>query len=696
MTDKLTTRRKLLVGIGASSTIALAGCTDGDGNGNGTTESDTDTETETDTETATDTPTPEPEQARLRVAHMSPDAPNVDVYVDGSAVLEGVAFGAVSGYLSVSAGDHDVEITPAGTPDTAVFSGTVTLDPDTDYTVAAIGEIGDDADQPFEPLVLADDNSELDEETARLQAVHTSPDAPAVDITANGGAVTLFDGVAYGQSGTVEVDAGTYTVEIRGDTEDNDGDIVASYELTLEGGTTYSAFAAGYLTPDDEPANTPFDLLVATADGRGPAPEPEPEGRLRVAHMSPNAPNVDVYVDGNAVLEDVAFGAVSGYLSVPAGDHDVTITAAGDPDTEVFTGTVSVEGDTDYTISASGELGDDGDRPFQPLVFDDDNSELDDETARLKVIHASPDAPAVDITANGGAVTLFDGVGYGQSGTVDIEAGTYTVEIRGDTEDNDGDIVASYELTLESGTVYTAFAAGYLTPDDEPANTPFDLLVATVDGRGPAPEPEGRLRVAHMSPNAPNVDVYVNGDAVLEDVAFGAVSSYLTVPAAEHEIEITAAGDPDTSVFSGPVTVAPDTDYTVAATGELGDDADQPFEPLVLEDDNSEVGSDQSRLRVVHVSPDAPAVDVTAAGGDVVLFDGVPYGGSGYVEVAANDYTVEIRGDTDTNDGEVVADFDVSLGGGTVYTAFAAGYLTPDDEPADEAFDLLVAQDSTQ
>ncbi|QCC52972.1 DUF4397 domain-containing protein [Halapricum salinum] len=198
-----------------------------------------------------------------------------------------------------------------------------------------------------------------------------------------------------------------------------------------------------------------------------------------------------------------------------------------------------------------------------------------------------------------------------------------------------------------------------------------------------------------MSPNAPNVDVYLDGSAVLEDVPFGAVSDYLTVSATEHDVEITAAGDPDTSVFSGPVTVAADTDYTIAAIGEIGEQADQPFEPLVLEDDNSEVGSNQSRLRVVHASPDAPAVDVTAAGGDVVLFDGVPYGGSGYAEVEANDYTVQIRGDTDSNDGDVVADFDVSLNGGTVYTAFAAGYLTPDDEPADESFDLLVAQDAS-
>jgi hypothetical protein len=204
------------------------------------------------------------------------------------------------------------------------------------------------------------------------------------------------------------------------------------------------------------------------------------------------------------------------------------------------------------------------------------------------------------------------------------------------------------------------------------------------------------VRVAHMSPNAPNVDVYVDSDdPVLPDVPFKAVSDYLEVPAGERQIEITAAGDPDTSVFNGGVPVEADTDYTIVAAGELGDDGDQPFEPLPLEDDNSEVGSNEARLRAVHVSPDAPAVDITAAGGDVVLFDGVPYGGSGYTTVGANDYTVQIRGDTENNDGEVVADFDVSLNGGTVYTAFAAGYLSPDDEPADVGFDLVVAQDSS-
>ena len=256
-------------------------------------------------------------------------------------------------------------------------------------------------------------------------------------------------------------------------------------------------------------------------------------------------------------------------------------------------------------------------------------------------------------------------------------------------------------VLLGVGTALTVGLAGCGGDGDDATDSPTDseMMSSPTDAEMMSSPTEGMgqtasVRVAHMSPDAPNVDVYVDGSAVLEDVPFGAVSAYLGVPAGDRAVEITAAGDADTSVFEGEVTVEAGTDYTVAAIGELGDMADQPFEPLVLEDDNAEVGSDEARLRVVHASPDAPAVDVTAAGGDVVLFDGVEYGGSGYTTVEANDYTVEIRGDTMGNDGEVVADFDVSLSGGQVYTAFAAGYLTPDDDLGDVAFDLLVAQDT--
>ena len=443
--------------------------------------------------------------------------------------------------------------------------------------------------------------------------------------------------------------------------------------------------------------STPTETTMPTETATD-APEETPMGSamVRVAHLSPNAPNVDVYVDESAVLEDVPFGAVSEYLDVPAGERQVEITAAGDPDTSVFSGPVTVEDGTAYTVAAIGEIGDSADRMFEPLILQDDNSDPGGDTARVRVVHASPDAPAVDVTVASSGDALYDGVAYGQSGYVEVPAGEYTLQIRGDTDGNDGDVVASFDVDLAGGQVYTAFAAGYLSPDDEPADTPFDLLVAQDTESGTMSDgmdDPAMVRVAHLSPNAPNVDVYVDGSAALEDVPFGAVSGYLDVPAGTRTVEITAAGDPDASVFAGDVGVESGQPYTIAAIGEIGDGADQMFEPLVLQDDNSAPDSGMARLRVVHASPDAPAVDVTVAAGDV-LFDGVAYGGSGYVEVPAGDYTTQIRGDTDSNDGDVVAEYDVSLSGGQVYTAFAAGYLSPDDEPADTPFDLVVAQDT--
>ncbi|WP_084509902.1 DUF4397 domain-containing protein [Haloplanus natans] len=453
-----------------------------------------------------------------------------------------------------------------------------------------------------------------------------------------------------------------------------------------QGGGDATSTPTATATETATPTETPTETATETPSG---------SASLRVAHMSPNAPNVDVYADGSAVLEDVAFGAVSDYLEVPAGERQLRITPAGQSGTTVFEGAVPVESGTAYTVAAVGEVGDMADQPFEPLVLEDDNSDPGGDMARVRLVHASPDAPAVDVTLASNGDVLFDGVAFGESGYVTVPAGDYTLQIRGDTDSNDGDVVAEFDVSLDGGQVYTGFAAGYLSPDDEPADTAFDLIVANDTGGGMMESPDpASLRVAHMSPNAPNVDIYADGSAVLEDVAFGAVSDYLEVPAGERQVRITPAGQSGTTVFEGAVPVESGTAYTVAAVGEVGDMADQPFEPLVLTDDNSDPGDDMARVRLVHASPDAPAVDVTLASNGDALFDGVAFGESGYVTVPAGDYTLQVRGDTDSNDGDVVAEFDVSLTGGGVYTAFAAGYLSPDDEPADTAFDLLVSQDT--
>jgi hypothetical protein len=99
--------------------------------------------------------------------------------------------------------------------------------------------------------------------------------------------------------------------------------------------------------------------------------------------------------------------------------------------------------------------------------------------ARLRVVHASPGAPAIDITTATDETVLVDGLAFGDVMAVDVPPGPYTLDIRGDTESNDGDIVASFDVDLEGNTIHTAFASGYLTPEDEPSDKPFDLTVVS-------------------------------------------------------------------------------------------------------------------------------------------------------------------------------------------------------------------------
>jgi len=479
-----TTRRRLLGTLGVGVTAGLAGCGSA-----GDTETATATTTDSATATATPSPTEDTDTAAqtdavgaVRVAHLSPNAPPVTVFVDGTATFQAVSYGAVTEYGGVMAGEHTVRIAPASDTEQTVFEGSVSVAADTGYTVAATGELGEAATEPFAPQVLTDDVTDPDGD-ARLRLFHASPDAAAVDVrvVADGDTVAVFDGVSFGQASTAELPAGEYTVEIRGDTANDDGDVVAAYDLELAAGGTYSAFAVGYLSPG-EAATEPgegreFDLRATRDDGGTQQVDAVPsQAAFRVAHLSPNAPAVDLFTDQMIALSDLAFGDVSAYRPVTPGGRPVEIRPADDSETTVFGGRIPFESGVDYTVAAVGEVGD-GDFPFEPVVLRDDNDSPGEDTARVRLVHAVPDAPAVDVVAGDGSV-VFDGVAYGNSSSTELPAGEYSLSVYGDTSDNEGEAITTVDVTAEGGGVYTLFATGYLTADDEPADT--ELQVVTV------------------------------------------------------------------------------------------------------------------------------------------------------------------------------------------------------------------------
>ncbi|QLG50213.1 DUF4397 domain-containing protein [Natrinema halophilum] len=232
-------------------------------------------------------------------------------------------------------------------------------------------------------------------------------------------------------------------------------------------------------------------------------------------------------------------------------------------------------------------------------------------------------------------------------------------------------------LVVVSGVGGTTAASSDHETNDQPTDTGF------------------QTRVAHLSPDAPNIDVYVDGERVRKGISYGTVTDYRDLAPGTYRIQIDPAGeDPAEAVLEETVEAGdgdPTLDGLLAVIGEVAAE-NQPLEALFLDDDNSPIDSGTARVRVLHASPDAPAVDVVAGENGNALFENVAFGESGYTEVPEGEYPLVIypAGDRETS----VFEIDVSLAGGTVYSAFAIGYLEPEGAPADEPFEILLTEDS--
>lgn len=195
-------------------------------------------------------------EARVRVVHASPDAPDVDVLLDDTEVLSDVPYLSASNYLMTPAGERSLKVNAAGTTSTVIDTDVDLVD-GADYTVIAAGTAA-----AIQPIVLEDDNSAPSAGSARVRAIHGAPGAPAVDVyvTAPGEDLAevapVLTGVEFGDvADYLEVPAGDYQVRIAptGTTIV----VIDSGALSLGAGQVRTAIAV-----DAAGGGAPFDLLL--------------------------------------------------------------------------------------------------------------------------------------------------------------------------------------------------------------------------------------------------------------------------------------------------------------------------------------------------------------------------------------------------------------------------------------------------
>lgn len=547
----------------------------------------------------------------------------------------------------------------------------------------------DDDDEPMGPPVSM----------TALRVVHGAPDAPAVDIYAEGSTTPLFTNLAYGEASEyLEVDAGTYNILVRAAGSGASSEpVFETGDLQLVDGDVITALAAGLLASED-PADE-FRVLPLLEAFETPA---SGNARVRVVHASPDAPAVDIDVgdDGTSEITDLDRFEDTGASGVdlPAGTAlSIGIVAGG----ERVTG-FTVPGLTSgsrYFLIASGLVAREditADDAFKLLAVDQSGSaafiEQDAGMAMIRAVHASPDAPAVDVYVEGIPIAAITALEYGVATEyLEVPEGSYNIQLRAHPS------TATDPVAYETGAFdvtanqkITAVAAGFLESED--AADRFRVLPLVENFGIPG---STRVRIVHAGPDAPTVDLDVGDDGSAEITGLERFADTgeagISLPSGEAlQIGVVATGGNRLTAFTTPD--LPDGgELFVIATGTTAVPARavNGFSLLVVPGSGSASFIGQNPvLYALHGGPDAPAVDIYA--GDNLLASNLSFGDlSSPIQVPPADfYVLDFFPAGAGNTGEPAAQaFTPDLEAGQQYLAVAAGELTPED--AEQAFTLV-------
>lgn len=478
---------KLLV---AASMIALAAC-DSDDN---------------------DTPPVEPPAptTTVQVLHASPDAPAVDVLVNGEVALSNVDYKVSSGWGDFEAGTYSIEvqgILPGGNA-TVIGPADLTFEADTINTVVALNDV-----QNIEPVVLTQPSTPVSAGAARVWVLHAANNvqdlvqgpvdvyvtAPDADLTAEAPLGSFNFKETLPADGPAELPAGDYQIRVGVGTP---GD--ASFLLAFDSGTVTLADGADLViaaVPNTTRGDSPVSLVVLDSNGSGEILSDGTPAALRVVHASNNTPAVDVFADGAVLIEGLEFpnfAPVDGPTEVPAGTYSVAVAPAGTGVAGAAIGPADLEfaAGTTTDVIAVGRLGGtEGTIEELTVTVADDDPRPIPLFAKVRIIHASvtaasldPDtvdiyvtAPGTDISDESVAPTLTDVPYLANTGFLGVTGGTYdiTVTVSGSRTPAIGPLT---DVVLEDGGVYTIIARDAL-----PGDAATDLGVILIDDTAAAP-----------------------------------------------------------------------------------------------------------------------------------------------------------------------------------------------------------------
>lgn len=203
----------------------------------------------------------------------------------------------------------------------------------------------------------------------------------------------------------------------------------------------------------------------------------------------------------------------------------------------------------------------------------------------------------------------------------------------------------------------------------------MSIFTGCKDDEGDEIDPEpidiAYVSLYHVSPDAPPLDVIVDNNRInFNPFEYTEYTGYRRFFTGERELRFTPFNASNTLLETN-LTLEDDSLYSIFFTGEEDD-----FEALVVNDEILGQEVDGTLIRVVHVSPDAPSVDLALEDEEGPLFDNVSYrNASDFVEITPGLTSFELR---ESGEDQVVATVsNINFLPGRVYTLLVRGFVDP-------------------
>lgn len=312
---------------------------------------------------------------------------------------------------------------------------------------------------------------------------------------------------------------------------------------------------------------------------------------VRFAHVVPGVGEVDVYTNGQLTITNLGYGEGTGYINVPAGDHEISVNLHGQS-TSLWSQTVSAN-DVPLTLVASNA------QAPQFDAFEDNLAGMDVGQSRLTLLNTIAGSPELNITVNASPISV---------GNFDVPAGFYTLSA---STSAGATLYSDVPLNQHSGV--SQFVILHGTPD---APDVLNLEASDISSAG------GLVRFAHTVAGATDVDVYADDVLIASGLTFGSATPHLPLPAGTYNLDLRVAVGDD-SLLQTELTVEDGVAVTAVALGTA-----DSFEVSVFNDDLSGIDANTAVIAPINAIAGDSVVSYALNDGTTIA-DGVGFGEAG-------------------------------------------------------------------